>query len=175
LTKILLFLFLFTSLTLYGDLIAEVDQAFADKNLTHVREIASKECANNNFVACTKLGYLTMYYGSSTPKENHIFSRTFFKKACDGNFALGCSELGDTYTWTKGYEKVNYRKANPLWEKACNNNGADGCFSLAYSYKFGRGLKQNKSTAKELLGKACTLGNDMACTGYRELNEVGVK
>lgn len=46
-------------------------------------------------------------------------------------------------------------------------------FFLGVMYANGRGVRQNKITAKEWYGKACDNGNQKGCDAYRELNEAG--
>jgi TPR repeat protein len=38
-------------------------------------------------------------------------------------------------------------------------------------YAEGKGVKQDYVEVKELFGKACDLGDQGGCDGYRELNE----
>ncbi len=43
-------------------------------------------------------------------------------------------------------------------------------FLLAFLYETGKGVKQNKSFAKEYYGRSCDLGYQKACEKYKELN-----
>lgn len=56
-------------------------------------------------------------------------------------------------------------------EQDCNLNKAEGCVLLGNAYKYGNGVKQDYSQAKQLYGKACDLGVQLGCDGYKILNE----
>jgi TPR repeat protein len=59
------------------------------------------------------------------------------------------------------------------FEKAAAQGQADAQFNLGVRYANGEGVRQNKTTAKELYGKACDNGNQKGCDSYRQLNEAG--
>ena len=64
-------------------------------------------------------------------------------------------------------ESILKRRAMPNHAGACNNLGA--------LYFEGKGIKQNKSMAKNTLARLCDLGEQVSCDNYRVLNERGVK
>ncbi len=45
----------------------------------------------------------------------------------------------------------------------CNKNDAEGCFFLGYMYSEGKGTSKDENKAKEILNKACDLGEYKAC------------
>jgi len=50
-----------------------------------------------------------------------------------------------------------------------------GCLNLGVLYYNGQGIRQNKSKAKELFGKACDGGHQNGCKNYKILNEQGIR
>ncbi|RAX58693.1 Sel1 repeat protein [Helicobacter monodelphidis] len=48
-----------------------------------------------------------------------------------------------------------------------------GYHNLGYSYLTGQGVRQNFEEAKEYFGKACDMGRQKGCDGYKFLNEQG--
>lgn len=58
-------------------------------------------------------------------------------------------------------------------QKACDGGDAAGCALLGVRYEEGEGVKQNKSKAKELYGKACDMKLQLGCEEYKRLNEAG--
>jgi len=60
-----------------------------------------------------------------------------------------------------------------MLKNACDGGDAKGCFNLGFLYEDGQGVRQNFSTANQYYGKACDLGLQLGCDGYRTLNEKG--
>ena len=50
---------------------------------------------------------------------------------------------------------------------------ASGCNNLGLLYYQGQGVRQSSTKAKELLGKACDMGNANGCKNYAILNKQG--
>jgi uncharacterized protein len=48
--------------------------------------------------------------------------------------------------------------------KRCDGRNGIGCYLLGTLYETGEGVPQNKATARELYGKACSLGANEACS-----------
>lgn len=67
----------------------------------------------------------------------------------------------------------DYAKAVEWYEKAAAQGHAAAQSNLGVMYVNGRGVRQNKTTAKEWFGKACDNGDQDGCAAYRELNEAG--
>jgi len=75
----------------------------------------------------------------------------------------------------RAYNNDNYQEAKKLWEKAANQGDAKAQYNLGLMYDNGRGVRQNKSKAKELFGQACDKGDQKGCDAYKFLNEQGVR
>ena len=59
------------------------------------------------------------------------------------------------------------------YQKAAEQGHVASQFNLGLLYQDGKGVRQNKSQAKELFGKACDNGDQAGCNSYRMLNELG--
>ena len=69
----------------------------------------------------------------------------------------------------EAYHKGDYQKAVELFKKGCDGGSAKGCYNLGILYE----NSQSFSTAKQYYGRACDLGLQLGCDGYRTLNEKG--
>jgi len=104
-----------------------------------------------------------------------LSAATYYEKACNLNYALGCLELGLLYEVGNGVRQ-DYQMAKTYHEKACDLNYGTGCFVLARLYERGHVLKNSqtaKGYAKEYYGKACYLGNKYGCDDYQKLDKKG--
>ncbi len=132
---------------------------------------AEKECLENNFESCNKVG---SYYllGLNVPK-NLQTSASFFKKACDGDFNFGCRNLGLAYENGNGVAK-DINKALDYYKTACQKKAGGGCYDAGRIYDNGTEVTRNQRLAIMLYIDACDLKNDKACTRLTQLpqNEV---
>ncbi|RDU51663.1 hypothetical protein CQA40_09540 [Helicobacter sp. MIT 01-3238] len=70
----------------------------------------------------------------------------------------------------------DFFNANKYFEILCNKlNEGQSCLSLGSSYSLGKGVRLNYSTAKQYFGKACDLGIQEGCDGYKLLHSNGVQ
>jgi TPR repeat protein len=95
-------------------------------------------------------------------------------KACDGGYAIGCSNLGSMYLNGDGVRQDKF-KAVELYTKACDGRNAGGCSNLGVMYDNGDGVRQDKSKALQLFGKACDMKNEGGCKNYAILKNQGIK
>lgn len=69
----------------------------------------------------------------------------------------------------------DYHEAREIFKKACDmDSGMDSgraCLYLGALYGDGQGVRQNLSTAKQYLGKACDLGIQIGCDLYRDMSK----
>ncbi|MDQ1328694.1 MAG: uncharacterized protein QG641_1979 [Candidatus Poribacteria bacterium] len=79
-------------------------------------------------------------------------------------------DLSDAF---KAYQSGDFSKAAKLYEKACEGGYAKGCVAVGLMYDNGKGVKQNRSRAKELFGKACDMKLQAGCDEYKLLNVQG--
>ena len=69
-------------------------------------------------------------------KGNYKQAEELFKKACDGGYAKGCSNLGVMYDNGYGVKQDSF-KAVELWTKACDGGNVEGCSNLGIMYSKG--------------------------------------
>jgi len=101
----------------------------------------------------------------------------FYEKACDGNYAFGCSKAGDLYWHGVGVPQ-DRTKGTELIQKGCNAGNQFGCDCL----KRHAGeeapvvVEQTKSDSIENFGNSCNAGDVSACVnlGLRYENGTGV-
>ena len=67
----------------------------------------------------------------------------------------------------------NYPKAFKYYQKGCEQEDTSSCFQVGYAYYTGNGVKQDFTKAKAFYSKACDLGENLGCEGYRELQQQG--
>ena len=67
-----------------------------------------------------------MYYKGEGVKQDYFKATEFFKKACDGQNAHGCVNLGVIYENGEGVKQDN-KKAKELYGKACDLKLQKGC------------------------------------------------
>ena len=75
-------------------------------------------------------------------KGDYQKAAELYQKACDGESARGCYNLGILYEDGQGV-KQNYQKAAQLYKKACDGESAGGCHNLGFLYENGQGVKQD--------------------------------
>lgn len=76
----------------------------------------------------------------------------------------------------KGMDMIdqgNFAKAAEYFQEACEGGYVGGCRNLGFMYVNAQGVKQDKSKAKQLFGKACDMRLQQGCEAYRILNEQG--
>ncbi|EDM23766.1 cysteine-rich Sel1 repeat protein [Caminibacter mediatlanticus TB-2] len=95
---------------------------------------------------------------------NYKKAFSMFEKRCKKNEGYACGMVGYFYDKGFGIEK-NHQKAITYYKKGCNLNDADSCTLLGYEFYKNGNLKK----AKELLNKACKLGNKDACNYLKKI------
>ena len=81
--------------------------------------------------------------------------------ACDGDYLEGCVVLGVIYQTVPSIEDP--AKAATYYEKACSGGDGAGCFNLSLLYRFGTGVAADPDKMRQLLQRACKLGQSQAC------------
>ncbi len=133
-------------------------------------------CEHGNIADCYNLGIITAR-GEDGVKQDDVKAVEFFKKACDGDYAKGCHELGKIYYAGRGVQQDN-EKALKLFNKACDGGSIRACFNLGVSYGTGiAGVKQDYSLASKFYHKACDGGDANASfnLGVWYANGIGLK
>jgi len=101
--------------------------------------------------------------------ESGDFQKAFkyYKKACEGGNALGCSNVGLLYVKAEGV-KQDYVEAKKYYGKACDGGHATACSTLALVSTYVN-AEQNYAKTKEYFEKACEDGDAEACFGIGSL------
>jgi hypothetical protein len=82
----------------------------------------------------------------------------------------GCTGLGFIYLNGDGIAKDAVRAAAFL-TKSCDAGEPIACSSLGSLYQSGeKGIPKDKDKAKQLYGKACSLGNQQSCDLLKKLH-----
>lgn len=92
---------------------------------------------------------------------------TLTRQAQSGDVAAQV-DLADEY-----YDQGNHAKAFEWNTKAAGQGHAQAQHNLGVMYRQGKGVSQDKSTAKRYFGQACDNGYQSGCDHYRILNEQG--
>lgn len=86
---------------------------------------AEKKCAENDYKTCYQLG--NWYFrGAWHLDANDSKAKELWEKACDGNYADGCSGVAITYMYGT-YVKPSEIKALDFSEKGCRLGDDDSC------------------------------------------------
>ncbi len=106
--------------------------------------------------SCNYMGY-SFEHGTFNPL-NKEKAMAYYLKACDLNYGLGCSNLGNFYVVDN-----DFAKAMEMFEKSCSLDIAIGCYRLALTYDNENNPKFDRNKTNELYAKACAMGEAMAC------------
>lgn len=114
------------------------------------------------------------YASGKTIAQDHARAAAFFRQACNGGHARGCSNLGTKYDQGEGVPQ-NPSQAIDLFRQACDMGGVAGCNNLAFHYRGGNGVVQDLNRAIDLFRQACNLGNGdgMSCFNLGVMYERG--
>ena len=80
--------------------------------------------------------------------------------------------LGNIYVQGKDIEQ-DYSKAFEWFEKAANQGLAEAQTYVGLLYHTGQGVGLDYIKAKEWYKQACDNGDQIGCTGYKQLNDMG--
>ena len=128
-------------------------------------EELTRQCQKGNAGACVTLGL--MYAGTGVTQDA-VKAVELFRKACEGQQAGGCGNLGYMYGTGTGVTQ-DAVKAVDLYRQACDGQHANGCNNLGWMYANGTGVQQSDDEARKFYDKGCKLGYKDACTQYAKL------
>lgn len=113
---------------------------------------SNTSCENGNIDQCFEIG-LIYQKGDTYYPQNLTKAAEYYQKACNGNHAGGCNNLGVAYRKGEGVTQ-NLEKAAYFYKKACEYGESLGCSNLATMYEYGIGVTQNYEVALEFYKKA---------------------
>ena len=118
-----------------------------------------------NMQDCNRLG-LAYSFGGSGASKSKILAAKYYRKACDGGFMQGCSNLGFLYKNGQGVAK-SVSQASYYWSKACRGGYSSACsYAGKYGGSSGANIRRTSYTpSKPYLGymRACSSGNMNEC------------
>ena len=128
------------------------------------------QCDKGHAGSCGSLGVIL------ANKRDYAGGAAALKKACDGDDADGCTNLGMLHEKGLGMT-ADVAGAVKLFEKGCSGGDAVGCTELGRSYQLGNGgLTADLAKAAELYEQGCDGGNMVGCafSGAAYLDGKGV-
>lgn len=137
-------------------------------------DIFEDVCNAGRTTACLYAGmmYYEGYYEGTNFIKDNFKAFEYNQKACLGEEAHGCLNLGLIYLNGEGIRQDNL-KAVEAFKKTCKSGEPKGCINLGVMYIKGEGVDKNYKTALELFGKACDLKLDEGCKRFALLNKQG--
>ncbi len=149
--------------------------AFSETEFQPLRKQFEQKCEAGNLEACGYAGTLYKHptvFGANASDKDYKKVLYYYKKACNGNDYIACSDLGIMYENGEGVKK-DYKKAIELFDKACNSGIEYGCNNLGKMYAYGKGVKIDITRAMGYFRRACDASSWMACGNFASLLEDG--
>ena len=128
------------------------EQASCDK----LKDARKTACDKGDLQKCFDLAE-AYSNGLDGVKKDKIESVSLYKKACDGNHADSCLNLGVLYFVEGDKSKGNdmLKKALELLEKECDSGNIKSCGEAGEAYVSGEVVEQNLQKGLNLLKKFC--------------------
>ena len=142
-----------------ADVRSQADALSKEKKYTEAVPLYQRACTAGNQGACASLG--ADYYWGNGVVKNVAHAEDLWSKACDAGTSDGCVYLGFLYEQTDGLTGPS--KALPYVIKGCDLNEGSSCFVLASDYWTGLAVVPDRSKARQLFHKACSLGVEAGC------------
>lgn len=103
-------------------------------------------------------------------QDDYAGAVTKFRAAAKNGNPLAMNSLGVMYDQGLGVDQ-DYAESRIWYQVAIDNGSQDAFYNLGVLYAEGNGGEVDKEYAKELLGKACELGDTEGCEYAESLNE----
>ncbi|KAJ7423955.1 Cytochrome c oxidase assembly factor 7A [Willisornis vidua] len=128
----------------------EPDLKAAYKSFLKSCEKGGKKSVN----ACHNVGLLAHDGRVNNDKPDPVVARDYYTKACDGNFAPSCFNLGVIYLQGAPGVPKDMGSALKYSLKACELGHIWACANASRMYKLGDGVEKNDAKAEELKNRA---------------------
>lgn len=138
-----------------GQLASESD----DVPMESARNAFRRSCESGDLRSCVDLGHIL---DNDENNANPAAAASLFRRACDGDVAIGCVYLGEAHRSGRGVPLDNIQ-ARSLFERACRTHEPRGCVGLGEMLLYGRGGSQEIDRGAQLLREACQSGLLRAC------------
>lgn len=144
-------------------------------DLSGVALMTAEACLARKPSECTQMGYL-FETGGEGLNPNASRAALFYRKACEGGHALGCSKLGYLHRTGSGVEPDD-DLAVQFYRTGCDGKDSLGCSNLGFMYIEGSGVEQNYKLAETYVRIGCEGGESIGCLnlGYLYENGYGLK
>lgn len=126
-----------------------------------------ERCRADEPGACNALGVL-FEYASDRPSDGALASG-FYGRACESNYAPGCTNLAWLYALGKGVPKdpaqsmALFTKAYEASKLACRRGDTSGCMMAGELLLQGRGAPADEALALSMFQIACDRGETKGC------------
>ncbi len=118
------------------------------------------QCTKGDSASCDRFGSLIMQGKLSTPPDL-VKARAAFQKACDGDYANGCSNLGIHLAFGSARDPL---QATTSLQKGCSLGSARACALSGDALLNGTLGTKDPVQALKFFVKGCDGGNFSACT-----------
>lgn len=153
---------LFLSNTTFANDADLCDSNLKSKSYTEAFRYCEKACNLDNGLGCSGLGFL--YDNGNGVRQDYQQAKTYYEKACNLDEGLACNVLGANYSLKC------FAIKNPAFAECCIEDKDRQIIQSIPDFKNEASCFRK---SKEYYGKACDLGEQKGCDGYRELNEQG--
>jgi TPR repeat protein/serine/threonine protein kinase len=114
-----------------------------------------------------------MYQSGNLVQKDQARAVSLFQRACDGELARACNELGVAYRRGLGGVAPDETRAAALYQRACDAGYAIGCNNLALVYLRGVSVAKDEARAATLFQHACEGGDAAGCSNLGRAYELG--
>ena len=130
-------------------------------NEERASDVWNEACNEGAMGACVKTARWLARAGANEDRLG--VAASLLSRACSGGEPSGCRELG-IYTVRTARSERDKAKAVAYFELACASDDQAACIHLAWSLWQGRGAPIQRNRAQNLLSRACSGGEAMACS-----------
>jgi TPR repeat protein len=155
----------------YDPHVAKPDPAEIAANPCKYGDVARciQRCQADESSACNSLGVLFEYGGGSGTASEQALAPAFYGRACESNYAPGCTNLAWLYTLGKGVPKDQaqsmalFTRAYEASRIACRRGDMSGCMMAGELLLEGRGVDEDEALALSMFRQACDGGERRGC------------
>jgi TPR repeat protein len=125
------------------------------------------KCRGDDAQACNAAGVLFEF--DDGVRSDAVLASGFYRRACDGNYAPGCNNLGWLYLRGRGVPRDEsqamflFMTAYDAARLACAHGDASGCLMAGEMLYEGRGVPADEDGALAFFRQACSQGEARAC------------
>lgn len=122
--------------------------------------VFAKGCNLGSGGACFRVA---TSFGGEGPKLDYKKSIAAYRKSCDLQYVLSCTNLGVMMSTGMKGAPNDPKKANELLQFSCDKDDRIACSQLANNHFAGRGTPKDRDKSIVYRRKACKLGHPASC------------